>query len=1010
MKITTCTRNFFSILLFVFLPLYLTANPMLVVQYNPYKLSITEHVGLQHEPQVIEVDIPSGSAEIIKMKDQNSGLWYFVQRSDSNPQKGFLLLDLKPHQKIILSSPEPSSSEELTFSPVRIKQKNKSLIIGNEKYALYLPYSGGDEIEIQKGQQFPEGPVHKIRVKDGAWRGRTFFDLRSYPDFWESELIEKGPIHTKWHYRLKSADNGLYEMYIVVDAVQEFAQIEENSQFTLGDQLVWDFSGDDLPNEMAFIESGPSLRFRQLDYHIDEQLGRLACWNQFSQLHDFFNGFGFQVQASNDFIGFVMLEGGEWQGNRHNHLEAWSRRWIEQRETSRKLPREWKSDGFPGPEVHPPLRGHSRSSEHLNIEGWIGSAKRKYALVLCEKGELYPPEQEISDYDINREPLSLLKRIYIQSGILSLEAMKNMTFEWENENFNRYDDARTGLAIDSRMTDNKEEVWGRVRNLVGNFWTQMGPAGANPVSSRSVAWHMYAFEKLIRENQITEEEAKKYRANVSLLMYLFHSDNYYPGLASMLPYQDIDSWEPTMKGMANQNFYTDVLNLYGTGGLLFYKHPEAELFINKANDMWDRQLQYHVYPESGVWEESHTYYHHVLHTILPYLIRSKNEGKSNFFENSDFQNMVQASTKQITPRDKMYFNQERYLAPLGDHMVNNGTYRSLYRIMAQEFFAHDEALAHKLAWMYREMGGKEELSMTSERVDWEDEWVQGLGYFFRSTDQHGEDNLLVLRAGSAWGHHHLDDGSIQFYACGQPLITDAGFGFNLQDMNKVSSEAHSRWTFKDYEPLDYLWRFTRGWIEDYQKDSRFSYARAYCPEYMAKLFLPRTASPREILLPEPAVFYRTVIRLAENMYLIIDQNKSRVDQETNFHIPFQENATINSSLVDVVYSKDCRLQMTVLAAEEMEVHTSTILPERWNDDDGIIDKFKTIKVGYDSGKSDFQAYLIKAGKSNDNLMVDQKDIGDYHVKDKTSSIRITFKHSMVSIVDMKTKEKTEIEI
>ncbi len=120
--------------------------------------------------------------------------------------------------------------------------------------------------------------------------------------------------------------------------------------------------------------------------------------------------------------------------------------------------------------------------------------------------------------------------------------------------------------------------------------------------------------------------------------------------------------------MANQNIYTDVIALYGTAAQLFPYHPHVKRWQEKFIKHWHRQLAYHMYPESGIWEESHTYYHHVLHTVLPLLLRRKADGVDNEFMNPDFQKLVASALQQISPNDA-FFDNCRHIVPFGDHNI-----------------------------------------------------------------------------------------------------------------------------------------------------------------------------------------------------------------------------------------------------------------------------------------------------------------------------------------------------
>ncbi len=75
---------------------------------------------------------------------------------------------------------------------------------------------------------------------------------------------------------------------------------------------------------------------------------------------------------------------------------------------------------------------------------------------------------------------------------------------------------------------------------------------------------------------------------------------------------------------------------------------------------------------------------------------------------------------------------------------------------------------------------------------------------FRDTNSDGFETLMALRSGSAWAHHHNDDGSIQFYSHGRAMIVDTGFSErNIKEL-KFSANGHSRWSTKNNLPQDHL--------------------------------------------------------------------------------------------------------------------------------------------------------------------------------------------------------------
>ncbi len=484
---------------------------------------------------------------------------------------------------------------------------------------------------------------------------------------------------------------------------------------------------------------------------------------------------------------------------------------------------------------------------------------------------------------------------------------------------------------------------------VYGFWEGSGSAYTNPVVSRRVAPEMYRYEWLVRLGAFSESEQGTVRAWFAFLLHLFASENYYAGEASMLPVDSPDALDPTLASMANQNFYTDVFNVPGTGAQVFWKHPRAarwrELFIRR----WHRQLEYHMYPESGLWEESHTYYHHVLQTVLPTFLRRRADDVDDEFANPDFQKLVGAEVRQLTPRD-VFFGWCRHVVIFGDHAVEVELYRELWHTLAEAILPHNSALARNLAWTYAEMNGPRPFAVPPAAPPLRNEYVQGLGVMFRGKDASGQESLLALRSGNAWGHHHNDDGSIQLYAGGRAMIVDAAFGMTqVNGRRKYEAAGHSRWTPRHAEPVNFLWRFNRGWITASSLDEPLAFATSYSP-----LVLVRGGEYPASQARVPGGHFRTVVQITPAAYLILDTTEVEREGTIFFHVP-GENPEVTPEGVVATRAGNSTLRITPL---EPAASLRTVLDYPV---DPAARSFVTTALEYDTRTAgDFTAFLITA--------------------------------------------------
>ncbi len=999
------------------------ARPMLNMQDAPYCVRLRESCGLYFEPQILEIAVPDEASAVFALRDARSGRLFPVQKSRQNPARGFLLIEIAPFEALELALAE--SADDVLAGVAGKTVVVRETRLGNGSLELELPSDGeeADGLDVA-------GPIARLRLMGGEWRGRSFFDTRSRVAKRQMEWLETGPLRSAYRYHVAFADGGSYQATVTLDAAQEFAVVEEALNAAPGDQIVWDFGGQDLPRELFLLDPTAGGAHRPLHYHHDNRQARLTAWTQYQQLFDLSDGFALLYRR--EIVGFVALEGGDWSGNRLNHLEAWTRRWWRDDPRTRREPSGAKSDSMPG--LDPvPARGVPQATPHFCIEGWIGGAvgpedvvprRRRFALVVAPRQRLFPGADTVTNdtvtndevpsghfevtcdrdrtrRDRTRREQSLLRKIHIQRGLLPLQTLAKQCFVWPNEADDAAPPEQFGYPhplLDHALRHQSSEEAERIAQMrdylaarVYGFWEGGGASHSNCVVGRVIAPEMFHFETLARQGRLGAAEATLCRAHFAFLCHLFGSDNYYPGAATMQPNGHPDSFEPTLAGMANQNFFTDVIMVGAAGAQVFHHHPQAALWRHRWALMWQRQLEFHVYPQSGVWEESHTYYQHVLATVMPVLLRRQDDGlddaHSGGFADPLFQKMAGALLSQLTPR--VAPDNRRHQVAFGDHGVgHNGPFLVVSGELARALAPHNLAMARQFAWTSREMGGSEVPGLEGEPVEWQTGHIAGLGFCFRAANAGGE-TLLALRAGAAWGHHHIDDGSLQFFAFGRSLVGDVAFGHIPQDgQRKFEASGHSRWSLRDGTPLNHLWRFNRGDVvawgsekgdQDRGNGGRFPFAVAFCPVLM----LSHRLRPNEALpMMPPVAAWRTVVQLAPTAFLIVDESDAAFPQVVRFHVP-GENLEIRANGARAVYD-DVALHIVPvpLAAGETErdvtAHVAGTDRPRDGDErprDGD-ERFVTSELRFDlSGRR--AAFLVAAQSAQAALEVsDQTLSGD----------------------------------
>ncbi len=849
-----------------------------------------------------------------------------MQVSQRDRTRGFLFLEIRPDETLSLVSGTESEFEHA----VAATESDAAWTVSNGLFTLELSRGDGPATDTA---EIP-GPIRRVREAGGPWRGRTFFDTARAPLREEASWRERGPVRSIYHYRIEFSGGGFYELELTVDAGLDFARLHEKFEGGAADQIVWDFAGADVPERLSLLDSTAGYTPRWLHYHLDQRHARLWCWTQFSQLHDLSDGLALHFSGSDDVVGLVTLEGGKWQGNALNHLEAWTRRWQTADPATRRLPADAKADSFPGIAAIP-ARGRSVNEPHFTLEGWLRHGERHFALVLSTAARIAPQIErqgangetgcsvalghfeDVSRRDLYSRLQGRLRQIHIQHGMLPLQDQLGLIFEWPvEENFTRAATEAQKLALEvsavqhANLTAQHPDIVRHIDDFLAarvyGFWEGSGAAYTNCVVSRRVGPDMLLFESLVREGRLTAAQVLRWRAWFVLLAHLYHTDNFYPGASTMEPIGSDNAVEPTIAGMANQNFYTDIITLFAYAAQAFPAHPSVEAWREKFLANWHRQLEYHMYPQSGVWEESHTYYQHVLGTVVPLFLRRKADGTRDDFADAAFQKLVAGAVPQMTPPNAVAGGL-RHMVPFGDHGVDAVRYRYLYRELARAFAPHAPELAGQLAWVYRGMKGDDLADVPVCDPELSTGYVAGLGFFFRGKDEGGE-TLLALRSGMAWGHHHTDDGSIQFYARGRALIVDAASSQPQQGDRKVSAAGHSRAVVEGLEPLTHFWRFNRGWILDSRTGPGLAYAVAGTPLFAA---MPRNlrAAPYVNAVWE----LRAVVQLAPAVYLVADYLDASQRHFVRFHVAHREAKTEEDRVV-ASFGAEGRLEIVPLFA------------------------------------------------------------------------------------------------
>lgn len=897
---------------------------------------LSERFGLQHERQV--VTLPLGGAWAGyggRMHLRAAGGEVFpCQRGQHGGPCLYALVSMAEGETLRLNL--EAAAEGMEGGPasggVSVRRTPEGLELGNGRICLRLPPEGREEPAGSLLRGVGGLPAAALRgvsgpagggCKSAVMRGRSFYETHHRLVGISTSILEEGEVRSVVEVRADFVGGGYHITRFTLDTWQPFTRIEEEFSLHEGAQVVFDLHGADLPDTAFILDATPAYSSVWLHWGIDRQIAALGAWSQQSQLA-LCDGYALRLPGDGGVIGFFCIDGGRWRGNRLNSLEAWVRRWRGDDPLTRRLVRpEAKADSMHGYECIPE-RDRGDCCGHLCVEGWLGQGRREWGLLFCPENEFVPKTGDdrggavsggIGHFEDSlpraqyENTQGLLRRLHIRHGVFPLQRQLDICCNWREQEVTE-DIARQREALlrspllwahlgkhageeqgcwrmgEIDWETQKRRMLEYLRVRVESFWYGAGIASTNPVSSRRIAPLMFLYEHLRAgggEGGLTPAEAAQIRAWFSFLAGLMADPNYYPGWSAMLPADSSDSLDPTLMGMANQNFYTDVYTIPGTLGQIFTDHPRAQDWRAHFTAQLSRQMQVHVYPESGVWEESHTYFQHVLHTLLPLLLRRVRDGEAEetFFDRPVFRRMVRAILAQRTAPDQLYGGR-RHIVPLGDHDGNPAAWAHIWAALAGGVAPYDKELAENLRWFATETGGAETLPPAAAAQPREllphDEHLAGLGVFLRAR-ANGDETLLALRAGAAWGHHHDDEGSIWLYAFGRPLLADAACGEVQKSGRKFSAQGHSRWLPAQGSVRNYLFRFNRGAVIRSRLNAGLAFAESFIPSV-----LDPAGGRRALPLERPLRHWRTVVRLGAHCYLLFDHTAEAIASELHFHL------------------------------------------------------------------------------------------------------------------------------
>lgn len=717
-------------------------------------------------------------------------------------------------------------------------------------------------------------PIRAIRSGSGIMLARGFLDTASTRVTGYSVCIEhRSPIFARVSIRYNFETGETYSFQISVASCEPFVRIHDetsrpSSLFRARQILVMDAqpasSGTgicDLADHTLFLSSRPCNAF------CDSLVARLYPWTQGSQIAQLREGFQYTPPESPYTLAWFVTDPNSWTGFKHSFIDFYERQ-LPQNDVFRRGGEDHaETYAYLPPDLQ--ARGvRSGFQPVVSAEAILAGDSRSYAIGVGAAASLRPPKPlpphtlewyegpaHLAEWSEARLPLRAIINSYGLAPIRPFIDRPLPAPEWGPVRRVSIPVPPAGaltsasLALEQSFPPDiqrllpcntpesarrlLEYIRDKLDVLASGYVAARGPGGTNPVTLRPVFPAAIVFRDLLAkklvpdhldgEDTSTPPLAQRLYSQFVFLAELCSRPAFYPGERTMLPFSDPDSSEPTCLGMPNMNFFTDVYCLCGGLSFVFSNHPSARRWRNRANAMLRRQLEVFSDSRSGIWEESHTYYHHVLRTLAIFALEQQAYATAgishciDWFQDPEFKRLCAVALRLVTPRDTCRDNL-RMLPTLGDHRAE--LHWHTYATLAVGFAPHDPALAAALSWFSRENGwtGNTPIPPSSRfPVTFAPAGctiLDGLGALIRNFTTTPDDNhetLLILRSGYSWGHHNCDELECLYWVDNDPIITEAGYGMP-KTFEKVGQTGHSTLQPLHFQPAFYLSRATRGHI------------------------------------------------------------------------------------------------------------------------------------------------------------------------------------------------------
>ncbi len=837
-------------------------------------LVVNDYIGMDYrqEPVSFEVALdPPRPAETVGLEGGASQVEVVTgTRAAASTVRLWTAVDLKgPGQMRFTvgkgtpaTAPAPVASESTGPVPVGI--------IANAHLRIRVPLPGGvppgpqaaGELKFQTpvASVLILGPIAGLSLDGAAWQGSGYLDCRrpveSIAWAWES-----GPIFQQLALTYRFSGGKSYRAQVRLYAGKSWVSLIEDSD--LGDDsrfvvAVAQPSRYLMPTDADFerwlpLNDSGSVSDGAEDFITfagQRCLARLVIWSQ----HNYFRGkqehlaVALPSDGGDLALGAFLCRPDRWTRVKVNHVDLFQRPQAPGDPAASRLSR-----GRVG------LDG---STPHLAFESWLTDGHRETGWYLRRveawkaKGSAEAQGQGgVPPASSSGDPFFTLA--HVTEGIWNLDRLNRQVLTWNADgSVPTPDDQRPvgGLGFSGDITTVIKSTTSRCGMMCFN--------GSNPNIRRHIPQAAKTLAAWAKANPALKgatalqaaKELSTRQAGTAILCLMAMDDSAYPGPRAMLPWSDPEALNPFYQGMENMNFNTDRFKTiqHLAEALHELGCPWADQALAYVEGQYRSQVDRYVYPQSGCWEESHTYAGSILAATREAGIPIRARGKWNPFADERIQRVYSFWPRVLSPRDPG-FGGRRGIAPVGDHGGPNFGRAKQVGWSIPDFLAVGtpaaRSTAAELAWMLAESGEPtKDLGVEPQKPPWKSAWLQGYGSILRATDAQARESMVIVRAEQSWGHHHQDKGSLWGWFKDVHFFGDCAWGSppggTYWNPYKQGPEGHTNLEFVGVNNWPLPCKYPAPWIadENYADGADWCVARCRYP-YNPPLDLSRSTPP-----------------------------------------------------------------------------------------------------------------------------------------------------------------------